>query len=84
MVLLPGMPPYRLSSRRIRKSLDAADRKFKRPLLRLRRFPVSYSGGIGSGLALVDGLTFVTRIVSSSSSSRRVEEIELTAYLVEP
>ncbi|MFP8875434.1 MAG: PEP-CTERM sorting domain-containing protein [Myxococcota bacterium] len=25
-----------------------ADRKFKRPLLRLRRFPVSDTGGIGS------------------------------------
>ena len=35
---------------------SAADRKFKRPLLRLRRFSVSHSGDVGSGLAPVGGV----------------------------
>ena len=50
--------PFRPAGRKLREG-RAADRKFKRPLLRLRRFSVSHSGGIGSGLAPVGGVEIV-------------------------
>ena len=62
----------------MRRDRPDADRKFKRPLLRLRRFSVSHSGDVGSGLAPVgpQPLNFLSAIVADANRDLDGEEQE--------
>ena len=53
-----------------------ADRKFKRPLLRLRRFSVSHSGDVGSGLAPVGGISSSPCVLPPVRKSRTAVDPE--------